>query len=499
MAAIAAAPSRIKAEGANLGSPPRRADWRRTYARRLFVTDLAALVWVVGAAEIALYGGVELPAETPIGPLVGLVFGFPVLLLVSWQAALALADTRAPRVAGFGSGEYERVFDATFMVFGVTATLAYVFDVESIKPFLFLTVPLGLLALFVERWLWRLWLRARRLDGEYCSTVLLVGSSSSVREIAEELGRTAHAGYRVVGATVPGGAAGDMVAGTSVPIVGDPSDVQGAMAVAGADTVVVTSADVLTAHRVQEISWELRPGEQYLVLAPSIVGVGDPRLHARPVAGLPLLHVDTPELSRGNRFLKRSFDVAVSAVLLALLSPILIALAIAVRATSPGPILYRSERIGLGGEPFAMLKFRSMRPGADRELAALLREQGTSETPLFKVQNDPRITPIGRILRKYSLDELPQLLNVLGGSMSLVGPRPQIAAEVAMYTDSAKRRLLTRPGVTGLWQVSGRSALTWDDAVRLDLYYVENWSLLGDVSIMLRTFKAVLAPGETAH
>ncbi len=188
-----------------------------------------------------------------------------------------------------------------------------------------------------------------------------------------------------------------------------------------------------------------------------------------------------------------------AAIFIVLLSPVLLAVTVAVSWTSVGPLLYKQERVGRNGEPFKMLKFRSMRVGADKELKALLEAQGTSEKPLFKIKDDPRITPVGKFIRKYSLDELPQLFNVLGGSMSLVGPRPQIAAEVALYTDAARRRLLTRPGLTGLWQVSGRSSLDWEDAVRLDLYYVENWSLVSDLAILMKTAKAVLAPGESAH
>ena len=146
-----------------------------------------------------------------------------------------------------------------------------------------------------------------------------------------------------------------------------------------------------------------------------------------------------------------------------------------------------------------MLKFRSMIPDADDQLASLLDAQGTSEQPLFKVTNDPRITPVGRVLRKYSLDELPQLFNVLLGQMSLVGPRPQRPAEVALYDDEAHRRLRVKPGMSGLWQVNGRSALSWEDALRFDLYYIENWSFTQDIIILFRTVKAVVAPNETAH
>lgn len=190
---------------------------------------------------------------------------------------------------------------------------------------------------------------------------------------------------------------------------------------------------------------------------------------------------------------KRTFDITVAGILLVLLSPIFLVLALLVRVTSPGPVFYRQERIGLRGTTFNMLKFRSMKINADAELQSLLDAQGSSAKPLFKVSNDPRITPVGRVLRKYSLDELPQLLNVIGGTMSLVGPRPQRAGEVALYDDAAHRRLYVSPGMSGLWQVSGRSNLTWEESIRLDLYYVENWSLMTDVVILFKTFKAVFA------
>jgi len=266
-----------------------------------------------------------------------------------------------------------------------------------------------------------------------------------------------------------------------------------------ADTVVVTSTDDLPPDKVKEISWGLEAGRQHLVLAPNIIDIAGPRIHTRPVAGLPLIHVETPRFTRGERALKRSFDLAGAILAIILFSPVLLGVATAVKLTSRGPVLYKQERIGMNGEPFRMLKFRSMRVGADAQLSRLLQEQGTSTQPLFKIDNDPRLTSIGRSIRKYSLDEFPQLVNVLAGSMSLVGPRPQVAAEVALYSNSARRRLLARPGITGLWQVSGRSSLTWDQTVRLDLYYVENWSMIGDLSILLKTVGTVLVPRETAR
>jgi exopolysaccharide biosynthesis polyprenyl glycosylphosphotransferase len=266
-----------------------------------------------------------------------------------------------------------------------------------------------------------------------------------------------------------------------------------------ADTIIVTSSDELPSERMRRLSWSLEPGRQHLVVAPGLIDVAGPRIHTRPVAGLPLIHVETPRYEGPRAFAKRAFDISISGLAIIVSAPLLLALSAMVKVTSSGPVLYRSQRIGHRGDPFQMLKFRTMRSGADSELQELLKAQGTSEVPLFKIENDPRITKVGQVLRKYSLDELPQLFNVFLGSMSLVGPRPQIAAEVALYDSAAERRLLLRPGISGLWQVSGRSTLSWEDSIRLDLFYVENWSIVSDISILWRTIRAVVTPGDTAR
>jgi exopolysaccharide biosynthesis polyprenyl glycosylphosphotransferase len=424
---------------------------------------------------------------------------FSAALVVVWMWALSLIDSRDHRVIGGGNTEFVRVARASFSLFGAIAILAFLFRVDVARGYLLIALPLGIFMLLFERWLWRQWLIAHRWLGQYSAKVLLVGSEESVAAIARELHRSPTAGYRVVGACVPSGKVADVIPGTTVPVMGSVDNVERAIAATGADTVAVTSTDDLPPAKVKQISWALEAGRQHLVLAPSIVDVAGPRIHTRPVAGLPLIHVETPKFSRGQRFVKRTSDILGATVLIVIASPVLLAVACAVAITSPGPVLYKQERIGHVGKPFYMLKFRSMRLGADRELKNLLAAQGTSEVPLFKITNDPRITRVGRFIRKYSLDELPQLFNVLGGSMSLVGPRPQIAAEVALYSTAARRRLLARPGITGLWQVSGRSTLDWEQTVRLDLYYVENWSLVGDFAILAKTVRAVVAPGDSAH
>ncbi len=471
-------------------------DWRALFARRLWISDLLALVWVVYGTQIAWLG---IEPVVVSGLPIGSYWTFSAVLIVLWMWALSLRDTRSERVIGTGMSEYVHVADASFRVFGAIAIVAFLFRIDVARGFLLISLPLGIVVLVLERWLWRQWLVAKRSMGQYSARVVLVGSEESVAQIARELARTHAAGYRVVGACVPTGAPRGSLVGGAIPVLGGVDDVAHAIAAAQADTVAITSTDDLPPSKVKEISWALEAGRQHLVLAPSMVDIAGPRIHTRPVSGLPLIHVETPRFSQGQRVMKRLFDIVVSTLLLVLLSPLLLALALLVKATSPGPVLFRHERVGLNGEPFRMLKLRTMRPGTEGDLPALLKAQGTGDIPLFKVANDPRITPIGAFLRRYSLDELPQLLNVVAGSMSLVGPRPQVAAEVALYTGAAHRRLLARPGMTGLWQVSGRSALDWEDAVRLDLYYVENWSVPGDLAIMAKTARAVFLPGKSAQ
>ncbi|WP_375385846.1 sugar transferase [uncultured Microbacterium sp.] len=475
--------------------------WRRRYGTLLWITDLLALIWVVYGTQIIWFGTgnaqVAMRDDSRFNEFSYWVFS--AVLVVLWMWALSFADSRSHRVIGAGLAEYTRIVNASFRLFGLVAIAAFLLRVDLARGFLFISLPLGVLVLLLERWLWRQWLLVQRVQGKYVARVLLVGSRTSVAQIARELRRVPGAGYHVVGACVPSGKIAETIEGTNIPIMGSVDAVQRAMQATRADTVAVTSTDDLPPDKVKEISWGLEAGKQHLVLAPSITDIAGPRLHTRPVAGLPLIHVETPRFTNGQRFTKRSFDLIVTSVITLLLSPVLLIVAAAVKLTSNGPLLYKQERVGINGAPFHMLKFRSMRVGADKELAALLAAQGTGETPLFKVKNDPRITPIGKVIRKYSLDELPQLFNVLGGSMSLVGPRPQIAAEVALYTSAARRRLLARPGITGLWQVSGRSTLDWEQTVRLDLYYVENWTLIGDVAILVKTAKAVLLPGASAH
>lgn len=470
--------------------------WRARYAQRLFVTDVLVLAWVIFGVQIAWFGfdSADVAIRDRFANLGISYTGVSLTILIAWLIALSVYGTREARVIGSGTQEYRLIADSSARLFGLVAIAAYLLKFDLARGYVLIAFPLGLVVLLFSRWMWRQWLSVQRLRGGYSSRVLLVGSERTALSIAKELAREQQAGYHVVGACVPTGLAGGTLAGTNIPVFGNLDRVSAAMEVSGADTLVITSADELSAERVKEISWGLEPGRQHLVVAPSLVDIGGPRIHTRPVAGLPLIHVETPRYEGGKRFAKRTFDLAASGLLIVLLSPFLIAITIAVRATSPGPVFFKQDRVGHKGTTFRMLKFRSMVVDAEARLEALVAAQRDSGNEvLFKMRDDPRITPAGRFLRRFSLDELPQLFNVFGGSMSLVGPRPPLRREVDLYEKHVHRRFLVKPGITGLWQVSGRSNLSWEDSVRLDLYYVENWSLTSDIVILWRTAKAVLA------
>ena len=304
------------------------------------------------------------------------------------------------------------------------------------------------------------------------------------------------AGYHPVAAHLPGAKSGaDQIRELGVYVASSAPDLEAILKVirdTRVDAVAVSAGVPLHPQDLRSLGWELAAQDTQMILAPALTDVAGPRIHTQPVAGLPLIHVSTPKLTGGKKVAKRAFDLIGSSLLIIALAPLLMISAFLVKISSPGPVFYRQERVGLRGSTFGMLKFRSMRVGADAELFKLLAEQGSDGRPLFKVRDDPRVTPIGKFLRKYSLDELPQLFNVLSGSMSLVGPRPQRQSEVELYDDAAHRRLYVSPGMSGLWQVSGRSNLEWEESLRLDLYYVENWSLMGDVVILFKTFRAVI-------
>jgi len=474
---------------------PRGLAWVHGYARRLFVTDLVIIVVVVFGAQWIRFG---FSADLEVKDATGL-FNFAlaysalsVVIVIAWMLSLEFFATRDHKIVGSGSAEYKGVVDATIRLFGIFAVIVYLAQAQVGRRYLLVALPTGLVLLLVHRWLWRQWLIKKRANGEYVYRVLLLGHRTKVEHVAESIQRARSTGLQVVGAVTKGGTvARDLSAG--VPVLGEFGDVLRVVDEAKIDTLIVTSADDIGPRDMRRLGWALESRKTNLIVAPALTDVAGPRIHTRPVAGLPLIYVDYPIFEGRKYTTKRAFDLVVAGILLVLLSPLFLVVAIAVRRDSIGSAFFRQERVGFNGRLFRMMKFRSMVTDAEALLPSLL-DQSDGNGMIFKLKSDPRVTKLGGFLRKHSLDELPQLFNVIGGSMSLVGPRPHPTHEVSQYEADDRRRLLVRPGMTGLWQTGGRSGLSWEESVRLDLYYVENWSLMGDFVILWRTFKAVTQP-----
>lgn len=411
-----------------------------------------------------------------------------------WWFMLGAWNSRQNLILGAGADEYKRVAAASLWLFGLVAIVSYIFRVDTARGYVGIALPVGLAGLLLGRWLLRQHLSVNRQNGKSMSRLLLLGGPSAVAHLAASLDRAKHAGYQPIAAYTPGVHGGPAIEEESgLPILGWRADTQSILEAidrCGADAVAVSAGVQLHPQILRHLGWELASRNVALIMAPALTDIAGPRIHTQQVAGLPLIHVTTPTLEGGQRVAKRLFDVVVSAGLILLATPLMALVAIMVKLESRGPVFFKQERVGIEGAHFGMLKFRSMVVDAEERLSQL-SDRNEGNGVLFKIKNDPRVTRVGKILRKYSLDELPQLLNILAGSMSLVGPRPPLPREVAAYEHDVRRRLLVKPGLTGLWQVSGRSNLSWQDSVRLDLYYVENWSLAGDLVIILRTVRAV--------
>lgn len=473
--------------------------WERHYARKLAVSDTLIVVCSVAAAHWLRFGASAIELRIPFaerGDFMLAYTSLSALIALVWAMMLAVGGTRDKKLFGTGVEEYRRIVNATFLVFGAFAVVAFLMKAEIGRGYLLYALPIGLSLLLLSRWLWRGRLHRQRARGKNSYRTLIVGEIAKCEHVAREIMRSHENGLRIAGVVTDRPDQLDLV--RDIEIVAGYENLLKAADDLDVDTVIMTSADVLSPEHIRDLGWQLEDRRIDLIVTAALTDVAGPRIHTRPVAGLPLIHVDYPSFSGPKQLAKRLFDITGSLLLILLFSPVMIVVAVAVKLGSKGPVFYSQERIGLNGEPFPMFKFRSMVQGADDQLQSLLDQQGTSGKPLHKVENDPRITSVGRFIRKYSLDELPQLFNVLVGTMSLVGPRPQRAAEVALYRSSHHRRLLVKPGITGLWQVSGRSNLGWEDAIRLDLYYVENWSFAGDLVLLGRTLRAVVA-SEGAH
>ena len=479
-------------------------DWERTHRRRTVLTDVFAavvgvLVGIWGRDAVIDLGWTDHPPSADALAAVPLaIYGF---LVLAWVLTLAAHGAYATRFVGAGSEEYRAGFRAAGSLLALLACASFFVHVPFSRAVVLLAVPIMLMLSTAARWALRRAISRERLEGKCLHSTLLVGDVGAVREMAEHVLRNpSGSGMRIVGACVSDPhhpeVAGLRAAG--VDVLGSQHDTLEVVERLGVEAVAVASNPQMHGQALRRLSWSLEQQDVDLLIAPGIIEVAGPRLTMRPAAGVPMLHVERP-VSGGVRYsLKLVGDRLLALLLIVLASPVLLTIAVLVKRDSAGPALFRQQRVGEGGRAFSMVKFRTMGVDAeDRRSGLVLVDHDGNET-LFKMKADPRVTKVGAVLRRYSLDELPQLLNVLRGEMSLVGPRPPLTSEVDTYANDAVRRLRLRPGMTGLWQVSGRSDLSWGDSVRLDLWYVDNWSLAMDAQILWRTAAAV-ARGRGAY
>lgn len=461
----------------------RPARWQRRLRSLVILSDVGIVLVATTLAVLAGWSGMYAAdrAQLVCGAIAA------ALLIV----AMPLARAWDGRILGVGSTEFKRLGRAVAGAAVVLGLGGLTQLVASVRIWVFLLVPLIGCLVALGRFTVRKWLHRQRHNGRAMLSVLAVGDERAVADMIRRTRRDPHFGWRIDGVCTPTGRGpGDDATIEGVPVVGDLDSVGPAVFGRGYRVVSVCQAPGWGPKRLHRLAWELEGTETELAVAPGLMEIAGPRMHITPVDGLPLLRLSQPRFTGSARVLKTVVDRTVAGLLLLLAAPVFLALAVAVKLDG-GPVFFRQERVGTNGRTFRMVKFRSMVVDAEARLAAL-SASNEAAGPLFKMTRDPRITRVGAVLRRYSLDELPQLLNVLGGSMSLVGPRPPLPAEVATYEDVARRRLLVRPGMTGLWQVSGRSNLSWEESVRLDLRYVENWSMALDLTILWKTIGAVL-------
>lgn len=473
--------------------------WKRSYRRRVLITDALVIVAAVAMAQIGrfqLLDG-EYPATSARVTLVS------VGLACTWFVTLGLVQSRDISLVGVGSEEYRRVVSASAWVFGLTAVASLILQTQISRGYLMIALPVGLAGLLVSRHMLRRDLGKRRNRGEFMTRVVVLGHPHSVGVLCTTLGRSTPAGYKVVGVCIPDYCGDAQELDTPVgrlPILGDENSVEVALRLTGAETLAVTAVEHLGQEKMRRLAWRLDSIGVDMIVVPGMADIAGPRLKLRPIDNLPLFHIARPRRDGPPSIGKRVFDIAFVLLALPLVVPMLAAAALAIKLDDGGPVIFRQERVGRHGKRFRIVKFRTMTVDAEARKSAekekLVAEHSTvaerSTGVFFKSAADSRITRVGRMLRAASVDELPQLFNVLAGSMSIVGPRPLVPGEGESVEYFLQRRALVKPGMTGLWQVSGRSDVSEEERIRLDHSYVDNWSGVQDMAIVLRTVRAVL-------
>jgi exopolysaccharide biosynthesis polyprenyl glycosylphosphotransferase len=464
-----------------------RVSWQSRYVVTLCLIDVLAGLTASSWALVLRFG----PARTE--PYLRGYLLLTLLLPLAWVLSLAINRAYEPRHLFVGTDEYARVFRSGIGLTAALAIVSFTFDLRLARGYVIIAIPLATVVGLTARYLARGRLHRAWSRGERLHRVILVGHERAVADMTRRLKRERRHGLDVIGACLPGTHESPRLTAGLPAIYGTFEDVAAAVGRANADTVVLLACPEIDGPELRRLAWQLERHDIDLIVASTLVDVAGDRTTIRPVDGLPMLHVEHPRLKGGRRIIKEAFDRIGALSLLALLTPLMLVVTVLVRFSpgARGPAIFRQQRVGKDGQLFTLFKFRTMYVDAESRLPEL-RELNETDGELFKMRKDPRVTGVGRWLRRLSIDELPQLINVVRGEMSLVGPRPPLPREVAGYPSDMRRRLVVKPGLTGLWQVSGRSDLSWEESIRLDLTYVENWSLAMDLAILARTVSAVV-------
>jgi exopolysaccharide biosynthesis polyprenyl glycosylphosphotransferase len=460
--------------------PRNPASWMSRYLREAALADgLCAL-----AAALFAFGVRFNDHRQLAGPYLALSLSLPLF----WVLMVMLCGGYDARIIGVGSDEFRKIVNVGLGLTAAIAVISYATKADLARGYVLVALPCATLFDLLARFALRKRLHQRRKLGSFMRRTVVVGHAAVAADLATELGRESYHGLQVVAACVTGMIGNGEIAG--IPVISDLASVPEVVARFDADTVAVLACPEMSGVRLRELAWALEKRGTDLCVAPALLDVAGPRTTIRPVAGLPLLHMDHPEFTGARRVIKSAFDKVMAISALALAAPVFLVIPLAIWIGDGGPPFFRQTRVGQHGRPFTVFKFRTMVLDAEERKTQLIASNEFDDV-LFKIRNDPRVTRVGYWLRRWSLDELPQLINVLLGDMSMVGPRPALPEEAAAYGEQVRRRLVVKPGITGLWQVNGRSDLAWEESVRLDLRYVENWSLALDLQILWKTLSAV--------
>jgi exopolysaccharide biosynthesis polyprenyl glycosylphosphotransferase len=464
----------------------------RDYSRGVMLVDALVLIATTMITYVINYGSLENTdniydeglLDLTVSPqFVGLAIGF------TWLLMLTLFRSRDPKIVGSDNVEYQRVLNSGIVVLGLLALATMYFKVDVSRVYVTEVIAIGIAALLIARRSGRAWLNKHRKAGNYTRRVAIYGP---IEEIELELQRYAaqkesefepYVTIEDKGGLVVKHIGSDQTTSTDIIHLAD------VLASESIELLQVVGSGPSSAKTHKKLQWALDGWDIGFVVSPAITGVSSSRLTTRVIAGTPLIKITSTKFSGPQYFFKTVMDLFGSILALIISLPVVLVTAIFVKLEDKGPAFFTQTRVGLNGQHFTMYKLRSMKVGAELEHAE--RQQAAASkltnSNMYKDPEDPRVTKVGKFIRKYSIDELPQFLNVLKGDMSLVGPRPPLLSEVEQWKGHESRRLLVKPGVTGPWQIGGRSLLTWEETVAIDLTYVENWSVLTDISIIFKT------------